>query len=54
VSPTTNAAYGVNHLCDARRGRLMADPVEDIIGDYWAFAARPDRWRLYRVVSASA
>jgi predicted metalloenzyme YecM len=40
VSPTTNAAYGVNDLCDARRGPLMADPVEDIIGDFRAFAAQ--------------
>jgi predicted metalloenzyme YecM len=40
VSPTTNAACGVNDLCDARRGRLMADPVQDIIGDYRAFAAQ--------------
>ena len=40
VSLTTNAAYGVNDLCDARRGRLMADPVEDIIGDYRAFCAQ--------------
>jgi predicted metalloenzyme YecM len=40
VSPLTNAAYGVNHLYDVRRRRLMADPIEDIIGDYRAFAAQ--------------
>jgi predicted metalloenzyme YecM len=40
VSPTTNAVYGISDLCDARRDRLMADPVEDIIGDYRAFAAQ--------------
>jgi predicted metalloenzyme YecM len=35
----TNAAYGVHHLYDLRRRRLVADPIEDIIGDYGAFAA---------------
>ena len=40
VSPLTNEAYGVNHLYDVRRRRLMADPIEDIIGDYRAFAAQ--------------
>src|SRR5215211_6772491 len=32
------AAYRVNQLYDVRRRRLMADPIEDIIGDYRAFA----------------
>ena len=40
VSPLTDAAYGVDHLYDVRRRRLMADPIEDIIGDYRAFAAQ--------------
>jgi predicted metalloenzyme YecM len=40
VSPTTNAACTLKHLRDARRRRLMADPIEDIIGDYRAFAAQ--------------
>src|SRR5262245_41962891 len=30
----------VNYQYDARRRRLMADPIEDIIGDYRAFAAQ--------------
>ena len=36
----TSAAYGVNHSYDGRRSRLMADQIEDIIGDYRAFAAQ--------------
>ena len=40
VSPTTNTVRGVADACDAMRGRLMADPIEDIIGDYRAFAAQ--------------
>src|SRR5215207_2179962 len=34
------AAYRVNQLYNVRRRRVMADPIEDIIGDYRAFAAQ--------------
>ena len=37
--PLTNAAHGVNPLYEVKE-TTMADPIEDIIGDYRAFAAQ--------------
>src|SRR4051812_343960 len=36
----TGPVYGFNHPYDVRRRWLVADLIEDIIGDYRAFAAQ--------------